>query len=107
LLKPDKNCLISAIIKKIIFLKRRTEQFRGEIKKKDRKMPIYEYKCTQCNEEFEMLVFGNKNVDCPKCMSPEVKKKLSVFGMSGVEKPFAGSSSGCTSCSKGTCGSCK
>jgi hypothetical protein len=28
--------------------------------------------------------------------------------MSGVEKPFAGSSSaGCTSCSKGSCSSCK
>jgi hypothetical protein len=27
--------------------------------------------------------------------------------MSGVEKPFAGSSSGCTSCSKSTCTSCK
>lgn len=88
-------------------MKRGTRKFRGEIRKKDRKMPIYEYKCTQCNEEFEMLVFGNKNVDCPKCMSSEVKKKLSVFGMSGVEKPFAGSSSDCTSCSKGTCGSCK
>jgi hypothetical protein len=27
--------------------------------------------------------------------------------MSGVDKPFTGSSSGCTSCSKSTCSSCE
>ncbi len=70
-------------------------------------MPIYEYHCNGCNEEFEVLVFGNKEVNCPKCASKDVKKKLSAFGMSGVEKPFAGSSSGCTSCSKGSCSSCR
>jgi len=70
-------------------------------------MPIYEYKCAACDEEFEKLVFGNKAVNCPKCSSEDVKKKLSMFGMSGVEKPFAGSSSGCTSCSKGSCRTCK
>ncbi len=70
-------------------------------------MPIYEYLCNSCSEEFEMLVFGNREIDCPKCSSKDVKKKMSTFGMSGVEKPFAGSSSGCTSCSKGSCSSCK
>jgi putative FmdB family regulatory protein len=70
-------------------------------------MPIYEYQCCSCNEEFEKLVFGNKEVECPKCSSRDVRKKLSTFGMTGVEKPFAGSSSGCASCSKGSCTSCK
>jgi putative FmdB family regulatory protein len=70
-------------------------------------MPIYEYQCRSCNEEFEKLVFGNKEVECPKCSSKDVRKKLSTFGMTGVEKPFAGSSSGCASCSKGSCTSCK
>jgi len=69
-------------------------------------MPIYEYICNACNEEFEKLVFGNKDVDCPKCSSRDIKKKMSTFGMSGVEKQSAGSSSGCSSCSKGTCSSC-
>jgi putative FmdB family regulatory protein len=70
-------------------------------------MPIYEYKCNQCGEDFEKLVFGNNPVDCPKCNSQDIKKKMSSFGMSGVDKPFAGSSSGCTSCTKGSCTSCK
>jgi putative FmdB family regulatory protein len=70
-------------------------------------MPIYEYICNKCSEEFEKLVFGKKAVDCPKCSSKDIKKKMSSFGMSGVDKPFAGESSGCTSCSKSSCSSCK
>jgi len=71
-------------------------------------MPIYEYQCNQCCENFEKLVFSSTVVDCPKCSSKDVRKKMSSFGMSGVEKPFAGSSSGCSSsCSKGSCSSCK
>jgi len=69
-------------------------------------MPIYEYRCEKCGQEFEMLVFGNKEVTCPHCKAKDITKKLSTFGMSGVEKPFAGDSSGCTSCSKGSCSSC-
>lgn len=69
-------------------------------------MPIYEYKCSSCGKDFEKLVFGSQAVACPECGSEEVKKKLSLFGMSGVEKPFAGTSSGCTSCSKSTCSTC-
>jgi putative FmdB family regulatory protein len=71
------------------------------------KMPIYEYKCNSCGEDFEKLIFGNQKVSCPKCNSNDIKKKFSVFGMSGVEKPFAGTSSAaCTSCSKSTCSTC-
>ena len=69
-------------------------------------MPIYEYRCGKCGAEFEKLVMSSTaNVDCPKCSSRKVQKKLSVFGMSGVEKPFAGSSS-CGSCTKSKCTSC-
>ncbi len=71
-------------------------------------MPIFEYRCNACGEDFEVLVLGKREVCCPKCGSKELTKKMSAFGMSGVEKPFAGSSSsGCTSCSKGSCSSCK
>ena len=67
-------------------------------------MPIYEYACNKCGEEFEKLVFGDQKVTCVKCKSKDIRKKFSVFGMSGVENP---TSSGCSSCSSGSCSSCK
>jgi putative FmdB family regulatory protein len=66
-------------------------------------MPIYEYICIKCDHEFEKLVFGNQTVQCPKCNSEDIKKKFSVFGMSGVENP----TSGCSSCKSSSCKSCK
>ncbi|MBI4653719.1 MAG: zinc ribbon domain-containing protein [Nitrospirae bacterium] len=66
-------------------------------------MPIFEYKCQTCEEEFEKLVSGtNVEISCPKCGSRDVKKKFSVFGMSGVEKQI----SSCSSCNATSCGSC-
>ncbi len=72
-------------------------------------MPIFEYKCTSCGEDFEKLIFGNKEVTCPKCSSKNVKKKFSVFCASGTERPLAGTavSSGCSSCSKTSCSTCR
>lgn len=69
-------------------------------------MPIYEYRCLICGEEFEKLVFGNLEINCPKCNSKEIRKKFSVFSATGTEKPLAGTSS-CSSCSKTSCSSCK
>jgi len=68
-------------------------------------MPIFEYICNECGEEFEKLVFGNQEIHCPQCNTKKVKKKFSVFCSSGTEKPLAGTS-GCTSCSKTSCSSC-
>ncbi|MEW6067215.1 MAG: zinc ribbon domain-containing protein [Nitrospirota bacterium] len=71
-------------------------------------MPIYEYKCNACGEDFEKLVFGNTEIKCPKCNSKETKKKFSVFCAAGTERPLAGTSrSSCTSCSKTSCSSCR
>ena len=42
-------------------------------------MPIYEYTCKSCGEEFETLVRASSTPDCPGCHSTELEKKLSVF----------------------------
>jgi len=69
-------------------------------------MPIFEYDCQKCNENFEKLVRNSmKQVICPNCSSDEVEKRLSKFAVSGVSAP-SGSSGGCNSCSSHNCGSC-
>jgi len=67
-------------------------------------MPIYEYRCNACGCEFEKIVRGQQQVCCSACASADVTTKMSVFGMSGVEKQ---TSSGCSSCTSGSCSTCK
>ena len=66
-------------------------------------MPIFEYKCSACGADFEKLVFGSTIVICPACGSDSIVKKLSVFGMSGVENA---ASAACSTCQGGVCSSC-
>ncbi len=43
-------------------------------------MPVFEYKCQECGEEFEELVFGqNPDVACVKCNSKKVKTEKRPF----------------------------
>ncbi len=45
-------------------------------------MPIFEFVCESCGEEFEELVRSfsdTSQVSCPQCNSEQVKKKISVF----------------------------
>ena len=45
-------------------------------------MPVYEYECKECGEEFEKLVRGATEIECPKCGSHKVDKKVSTFSFS-------------------------
>ena len=59
-------------------------------------MPVYEYRCEECNETFELFVrsAGKKGKpECPKCGSTEVKKAISLFGL-GSTGQSSGTSSG-------------
>ena len=50
-------------------------------------MPIYEYRCTECGEKFELFVrsAARQTVPtCPKCESPKVQKVISLFGVGGA-----------------------
>ncbi|MBM3264656.1 MAG: zinc ribbon domain-containing protein [candidate division Zixibacteria bacterium] len=45
-------------------------------------MPIYEYHCATCDDNFELLVKSAKEgeqVACPDCEGTEVTKKFSTF----------------------------
>lgn len=75
-------------------------------------MPIFEYKCLNCDSEFEKLVLGSSSengITCPDCHSGEVERLFSSFN--GVSRSADGStklmSSGCSSCTASTCAGCK
>lgn len=41
-------------------------------------MPIYEYSCEACGHEFETLVRGESEPECPSCQSRDLKRLLSL-----------------------------
>ena len=46
-------------------------------------MPIYEYRCSHCANEFELLILHNSAAPaCPSCDSGEVERLLSGFAVS-------------------------
>jgi len=62
-------------------------------------MPIYEYECQDCHEEFEKLVFSSAkadDVECPKCHSRNVRRKISLFGSFGSGEGFSSVGSSCS-----------
>jgi putative FmdB family regulatory protein len=71
-------------------------------------MPIYEYKCVKCDEEFEALVIGSdSSVACPQCKGKKLERLMSAcaFKSGGNFTPASGSS-GCASCTSSNCSSC-
>ncbi len=72
-------------------------------------MPIYEYTCQECNQNFEYLVMGRENPACPKCNSTKVIRLMSACGF--ISKGSGGqtvksSSSSCSGCTATSCSSC-
>lgn len=58
-------------------------------------MPMYEFMCAECESEFETLVPSAdavSSVECPKCSSGKVHKKLSLFGVAAGKASSPGSS---------------
>jgi putative FmdB family regulatory protein len=45
-------------------------------------VPIYEYRCRQCEQPFELLVLGSTVPACPSCQSRDLEQLLSGFAVS-------------------------
>ena len=43
-------------------------------------MPIYEYRCLDCERTFETLVgLGHDDAECPSCRGSHLTREMSVF----------------------------
>ena len=73
-------------------------------------MPIYEFKCSQCNHFFEILTTrsddGQEEVGCPQCRSQAFERVLSRTSYtmgSGASAGAAGPSVQTRQCASGSC----
>jgi putative FmdB family regulatory protein len=70
-------------------------------------MPIYEYKCSKCDHQFEQLVKSmnaQADVACPGCGSKKAEKQLSVFAARQAQPAASAMPPGCGGCAQA--GSC-
>ncbi len=69
-------------------------------------MPLYEFHCSNCRKDFELLVRKQADLDqaaCPECGTKKVKKIFSVFGVADGSKDQGGDLGDCGSCGAGSC----
>ncbi len=77
-------------------------------------MPFYEYRCSDCSSQFEILRNINQRdemTDCPQCESTKSTRMISlpmVFsqGSDGQMQAVAGTSSDCGGCTTSSCDGC-
>jgi putative FmdB family regulatory protein len=74
-------------------------------------MPIYEYHCEACQQDFECLVLGSDTPVCPKCNGENVNRLMSICGFvsksgGGETVTRSAGTSGCSGCAATSCGSC-
>jgi putative FmdB family regulatory protein len=68
-------------------------------------MPIFEYKCRKCGENFEVLFRSRDEklvVACPQCGSKKAERLLSAFA--GKVGNTSAGGAGCGSCAATHCG---
>ncbi len=70
-------------------------------------MPIYEFKCLECENMFEFLLINTQEtleMNCPKCECSNIEKMMSTTHYAvGVSGTGTGPKAQTRSCSKGSC----
>jgi len=77
-------------------------------------MPFYEYRCSDCLVQFEILRCisqRDETAECPQCQGANNDRMISLpvmftKGAGGQMQAVAGQSSDCGGCSATSCGGC-
>ena len=73
-------------------------------------MPLYEYKCLDCETLFDALrgmSEADDPITCPQCGGEETQRVISLFSAVGDQGIIAGEGSSCASCSpSASCATC-
>jgi putative FmdB family regulatory protein len=65
-------------------------------------MPLFEYRCTDCDHTFELLMRADTTLECPACHGAHLEKQWSVFA--AVSAPGNGQAQQMSA--PGPCGTC-
>ncbi len=69
-------------------------------------MPLFEYRCNECGNEFEVLIRSQEKASCPQCNSEQLQKLLSPAATpasGGDRLPIACPPSDAPPCGPGCC----
>jgi putative FmdB family regulatory protein len=67
-------------------------------------MPIFNYRCSDCDNEFEILSMpGDSEVECSNCGGKNLKKIFSSFDFN-MKESAAGGNCPSGGCQNGSCG---
>lgn len=73
-------------------------------------MPIYEYQCSDCEEEFEIMCSmseRDESPECPKCGGTSTERQMSSFAVGSAStmdaSKYPGPPQTTGSCPTGTC----
>ncbi len=73
-------------------------------------MPIYEFHCDDCKQDFECLLLGSEKVEgCPDCKGRNVHRLLSACSFVSKGKggeTVSSSASSCGGCTASSCSNC-
>jgi len=73
-------------------------------------VPLYEYKCSECEARFDALRGmdeADASIACPKCDSENTSRVISLFSAIGDGRVIAGAGESCSSCApSASCATC-
>lgn len=72
-------------------------------------MPVYEYSCLECDQDFELFLRGEDQPACPHCASTRLERRMSLparpaSGGTAPDVSRLGPPAGGGGCGSGSCG---